>query len=226
MYTDALYDGWFAVDGNPLLGGWFPAGESVLYYYNIYGGRDGIIDYDTPLAASIAANQASAAVNIALPPNSVWQFTRTKVAVDCDLQSPPSRPVTAHIGPDGHLLPASPAAVAALIAEAVAGAKIRLRWRYVPTPDSVRPTKFDIFIDDGSGFDFASPDDSVAYVSAGSYAWISPTLIDGKRYRFVARSTSVVTGGSSRNTSAVSAIADSTGPQAITGIIAVLEDAV
>jgi len=192
--------------------------------YNIYGGRDGDIDYDTPLATGIAVAAATAEITIELPAGSVWHFTRTQVAADCSLESEPSEPLIVQVAAGGTLLPQSPAEPIGLAAEIAAGGKVRLRWRYNPDGDTIKPTAFFVFIDDGAGFDFSTPDASVTYNPTGGYNWLSDALTDGVRYRFVVRSYSSVTGGVSQNTAAVAAVADSSGPMAISGLVAIVED--
>jgi len=219
MIDDALKTGWFDLEEDPLIGGWF---ESLVldFCYNIYGGKDGDIDYDTPLASNVIESATTAEITIDLPADTIWHFTRTRAAIDCDLESDPSEPLILQIAGDGSLLPQSPEAPIGLTAEIYAGGKIKLRWRYEPEGDMITPTAFNIFVNDGTGFDFTDPYDVIDYRPAGSYSWLSPALTDGVRYRFAVRSYSSVTGGSSSNTASVAAIADSSGPAAISGLIA------
>ena len=89
----------------------------------------------------------------------------------------------------------------------------------------VTPTGFNIYIDSGSGFDFESADDTVLFgrARAGQFDWTSETLNNGQLYKFCVRSY-YDEGGESRNTDYVSAVADSQGPNAITGLQADWEE--
>lgn len=74
-------------------------------------------------------------------------------------------------------------------------------------------------MDSGSGFDFGMPQAIVEYGlgGAGEFSWTSDALTDGQLYRFCVRSY-YEAGGESRNSNFVAAVADSTGPDAITGL--------
>lgn len=186
----------------------------------VYRGQDGIIDYDDTVAFMAEDDVQVVIPDQDLPPDTTWHYIRRKVTA-CGLESPDSPACIVVIDSNGDMTGPTPPAPAGVSVEKVAGAKLKVRWRYSPTAQEVEPTGFNIYMDSGSGFDFGLPEAIVAYNQGGygEFDWTSASLTDGQLYRFTVRSYRSG-GGESQNTDYVSAAADSTGPDAITGLIA------
>jgi len=188
-------------------------------YFRIYRGQDGVIDYGNIVATmSLAAAQITIS-DQALPADTIWHYIRRLVRHCCGKESPDSPACIVRIDSNGDMIDLTPNTPQSLVIEPVAGAKLRLRWRYTPLAEEIMPTGFKVYIDSGSGFNFDSPADTVAYLRGGDgeFSWVSDALTNGQRYRFCVRS--YTTGkGESQNTNYVAAIADSDGPAAITGL--------
>ena len=116
-------------------------------------------------------------------------------------------------------LPISPNIPDSLTVEQAAGAKLKVRWRYSELAQEIAPTGFKLYIDSGSGFDFDTPDDTVAFAQGGGpeFSWTSGTLSNGQTYKFVVRAYATDY-GETQNVSFVSALAKSSGPSGLTGI--------
>lgn len=194
-------------------------------YYNVYRGQDGNMDYSDPVAVMVLGEADVTIIDQDLPPLTRWHFVRRQVSA-CDLESPDSDICRVEIDSAGDMILATPNPPTGLVAEVLAGAIIRLRWRYSQLGEEVTPTAFRIYVDSGSGVDFSTPDATIDYVLGGSEReWTSGSLVDGTMYKFCVRSYHNDPGTESSNDNFVSATADSTGPAAITGISGRVEDA-
>ena len=178
------------------------------------------MDYSSPVAAMAVDDTSVTIFNQALPANTIWHFTRRQVS-GCGLESADSPPCIIQIDSAGDMIGNTPNPPLNLTIEKQAAAKLKLRWRYTKLAEEIEPTGFYIYIDSGSGFDFATPDAAVAYSAgrSGEFSWTSGSLTNGQLYKLVARSYRTAA-GTSQNTSYVSAIADSVGPAAITDLTA------
>jgi len=188
--------------------------------FTIYRGQDGNMDYDAIQAvAGLDDGQVSIA-NQYLPANTVWVYRRRQVS-DCGRESDPSDACAVVIDSNGDMIGNTPNAPVLTTVEQLAGARLRVSWRYTPLAQEIEPTGFNIYMDSGSGFDFNNPTATVPYSSRGHFAgefnWTSGVLVNGQVYCFIVRS--YRTGaGESQNDSYVFAVADSEGPAAITGL--------
>lgn len=191
--------------------------------HTVYRGQDGELDYtDVQAVMESAASEASLAGQD-LPPGTMWHFVRRQVS-HCGLESADSPVTRVSIDSAGDMIPATPNEPLSLQAEQVAGGRIKLRWRYVTAGQEISPTGFRVYADSGSGFDFDSPDATVAYGLGGNgqFEWLSGALSDGQLYKFCVRSYATA-GGETINSNYVSAVADSGGPDAATGLAATWE---
>jgi len=219
--TDSLFGGMTSQAfklGTVLSLGWF--WERVGGCHIVYCGQDGEIDYETVQAAMNLDATDVTVPNQALPAGTIWHYVRRRLS-DCGLESPDSPVTIVAIDDAGDMYAATPNAPEGLVAEDAAGGKVRLRWRYNTIREEIAPMGFRIYIGDDDGFDFESPDDTVAYDRGGNgqFEWTSDALSDGQRYRFCVRSYASGA-GESRNTGYVSVVADSGGPTAVTGLTA------
>jgi len=217
---DALFAGMTANAfklGTVLTLGWFWQRTSGCY--TVYAGQDGNFDYDAIQAVMELADSQVTINNQVLPANTIWHYTHRQVS-GCGLESADSEPCVIRIASDGDMIANTPNAPQSLTAETVAGGKIKLRWRYTKLSEEISPTGFKIYIDSGSGFNFASPDATIAYGSGGigEFNWTSDALSDGQMYKFCVRSYTTAA-GETQNTDYVCAVADSQGPAAITGLL-------
>jgi len=188
--------------------------------YTVYRGQDGDIDYDNVQAVVEIDDEDVTVPAQTLPAGTIWHYIRRQVS-SCGIESADSDAAVVVIDVDGDMIGLTPNVPCDLQAEQVAGGKIKLLWRYSRSGEEVSPTGFRIYIDSGSGFDFDSPDDTVAYDLGGNgeFEWESDALIDGETYRFCVRS--YTTGaGETQNTNYVAEVADSGGPAAVTGLTA------
>ena len=196
--------------------GWFwmrPAG-----CHTIYRGQDGEMNYDD-IQAVMGLNDSQVSIEGQnLPPSTTWHYVRRQVS-GCGLESDDSPECIVVIDSNGDMLGSTPNAPQDLIAEKLAGGKIKLRWRYSRLAEEITPTGFHIYIDSGDGFDFETPDATVAYGAGGigEFSWTSGSLTHGRQYRFCVRSYRE-DGGESQNTNSVVAVPDAEGPDAITGL--------
>jgi len=186
----------------------------------VYRGQDGDVDFDSIQEVMEIDDEQIAIGNQMLPANSIWHYIRCQVG-GCGLESDASPACIVRIDENGDMFGDMPNIPIPLEAQQVAGGKIRLRWRYSPIDQEIAPTSFNIYMDSGSGFDYGNPIDSVNYDlgKAGEFTWLSGALAHGQLYRFIVRSDHV-TEAETRNTTFVAAVADSSGPPAITAITA------
>jgi len=191
----------------------------------IYRGQDGNINYDNIIATMAEGDAQVVIPGQDLPPNTTWHYVRRKVQPCCGLESPDSPACIVVIGADGEMIGNVPNTPQNVTAGQLAGAKIKIKWRYTSKAQEAAPTGFKIYMDSGSGFDFESPIATVAYNlgELGEFNWTSGALTDGHTYRFCVRSYREG-GGESRNTDYTSTVADSTGPDAITGLCATWQE--
>jgi hypothetical protein len=190
FYKNALFNG---MTGNAFkLGtvlslGWF--WMRVAGCHNVYRGQDGNFDYDRIQAVLSLGDSDVTIAGQDLPADTIWHFIRRQ-ASGCGLESPDSDPCIVLIDSAGDMYGDVPNAPLQLDIEAIAGGKFTLRWRYTAISQQVAPTGFRIYMDSGSGFDFASP---VATVTnplggPGEFEWTSGALTHGQPYRFCVRS--------------------------------------
>jgi len=184
--------------------------------HTVYCGQDGQFDYDTIQAVMDTDDADVSIANQALAAGTIWHFIRRLVS-GCGLESADSPACVVRIGTDGEMIGLTPNPPGSLTIQKVLGGKLKLRWRYSTIDQEVAPTGFRIYMDSGSGFNFASPDATVAYTSgrADEFDWTSGALANGQRYRFVVRSYRT-SAGETQNTDSVFEFADSAGPAAIT----------
>jgi hypothetical protein len=190
--------------------------------YNVYRGQDGVIDYNTPIATMLLDDTQVAIAGQTLPAGTIWHYVRRRIKNCCELQSLDSPVCIVRIGDDGEIRGDMPNPPTDLIAEGMAGGKIRLRWRYSAASQETPPAGFAIFVSDSdTPWDF---DDPVGLVESGigrnnSFSWTSAAMTHGKLYRFIVRAYSA-TGELSQNTNEVSFAADAVGPEAIATVFA------
>ena len=185
----------------------------------IYRGRDGALDYEKAQGVMELADER---VNVAaqeLPANSVWHYERRQVSC-CGLESPDSDLCIIQIDENGDMYLPSPNVQGDQTVEQLAGGAFKVRWSYLSDSEAMQPSRFNIYIDSGSGFDFASPAGYVVWRGDGEYYWDSGSFAHGTLCRFVVRSVAAVTLAESQNTRYVSAVADDLGPAAITSGVA------
>ena len=178
---------------NSTIGAWsscvnIGAAQNPFSCHVVYRGQDGNMDYDNNVAV-MALGDSDVTINDQdLPEGTSWHFVRRQVS-DCGLESTDSDICRVVIDSEGDMIAAAPNAPVDLVAESLAGAVVRLRWRYSQLFEEVAPTGFRIYIDSGSGFDFSTPDATVEYGLGGSeYEWTSGALDDGAAYKFCVRS--------------------------------------
>jgi len=185
--------------------------------HTVYRGQDGNIDYDNIQAVmELDDNQVSIA-NQDLPAETRWRYIRRQVS-DCGLESPDSPACVVVIDSAGNMRGKTPNPPLNITIENLSNARFKLRWRYIRLSQEASPTGFRIYMDSGSGFDFNTPLATVEnrLGGPGEFNWTSEPLTDGQLCKFVVRS--YTTDTESQNTNFVAAIADSQGPDAITGL--------
>jgi len=202
--------------GTVLSLGWFwmrTAGCHAVYH-----GQDGNLDYDNIQAIMELDDSQVSIANQDLPADTLWHYVRRQVS-DCGLESPDSAACVVVVDSTGAMVGKTPNSPLNLTIERLSNGRFKLRWRYTKLNEEVTPTGFRIYMDSGSGFDFASPVDTVSYrLSSGvEFSWTSDPLTHGQLYRFCVRSY-CESQGESCNTDFVAAAADSEGPDAITGL--------
>jgi len=184
--------------------------------HTIYRGQDSVMDYDN-VQAVMDIDDTSVSIDAqALPASTIWDYRRRQCS-DCGLESGDSPGCIVVVNADGDIIGNSPNAPRNLRIEQVAGGKLRLRWRYFATNQEIAATGFKVYMDSGAGFDFDSPLATVSYNRKVEFTWLSETLTHGALYSFVVRSYAT-DAGESNNSNKVSAIADSQGPTAATGL--------
>ncbi|MFA5187008.1 MAG: hypothetical protein WC551_11050 [Patescibacteria group bacterium] len=190
-------------------------------YYNIYRGRDGVIDYETPVATMTLADTEVEIEDQDLPPNSIWHYVRRQVRDDCGLESEDSPVCIVYIDELGDMRSAAPNPPTDLIAELAAGGKVRLRWRYSSVGAECSPDGFAIFQSTDGVFSETPTALVAGGISPGNeFLWLSDALSEGYLYRFIIKSYSNITGGISQPSAVVIAAPGSTGPPAIANLIA------
>jgi hypothetical protein len=200
--------------------GWFwvrPSG-----YHIVYGGQDGNINYENPLAIMAFAEHVYIPDQV-LPPNTIWHYIRRKVAL-CGIKSKDSPVCIVRIDVNGEMMLDAPNRPLSLTVAPLASGRFLLRWRYTPIDEEITPTEFHIYIDYGGGFDFDSPTAIIEYGfgGRGEFRWTSDTYSHNQRCKFCVRAYAE-DNGETRNTDYASAVADHLGPDVITGIYATLE---
>jgi len=186
--------------------------------FNVYRGQDGDIDYGSAVATMDLTDTEVQIAAQALPANTIWHYVRRQLS-ECALESDPSDPCIVRIDGDGDMILDTPNIPDSLSAEQVAGAKLLVRWRYSELSQEIAPTGFRLYIDSGSGFDFDTPDATVAFAQGGGpeFSWTSSALNNGQTYKFCVRAYTAAY-GETQNVSFASAVARSSGPSGLTGI--------
>jgi hypothetical protein len=192
--------------------------------YRIYRGQDGVMDYDHVQATMDLDDEDVAIPDQSLPANTIWHYIRRWVS-DCDIESPDSDPTIVRIDSDGEMIPLTPNAPFNLQIEQVAGAKLRVRWRYSEIDQEIAPSDFYIYTSGSSEFNFEFCADSVSYYAGGNgeFEWTSAELFADLLWCICVRSYAEGA-GESQNTNFVSAIADSGGPPAAANLAATWEE--
>lgn len=202
--------------GTVLSLGWF--WQRIAGCHTVYRGQDGNIDYDKIQAVMNLNDSQISIANQNLPANTIWHYIRRQVS-DCGLESEDSPACVVVVDSTGAMIGKTPNQPLNLTIEKLSNARLNLRWRYSKLGEEVTPTGFKIYMDSGSGFNFASPDATVLYSRGDGveFRWTSDPLTHGQLYRFCVR-TYRDTEGESQNVNYVAARADSEGPDAITGL--------
>jgi len=172
------------------------------------------MNYGTAVGTmDLAATQVTIAAQD-LPAGTIWNFVRRRKASDCSLESPDSPVCEVRITGAGAMIADAPNAPSNLVAEALAGGNIRMRWRYCEIRQPVAPTAFRIYIDSGSGFNFAVPTSTLTYSfgGGGEFTKTITGLTAGTLHRFCVRAYNSVTLGETQNTDSVTATPIATGP--------------
>lgn len=154
----------------------------------------------------------------------IYKYARVALS-DCGKWSWLAVPLaTVVINDAGQALAKAPNAPQQLTATVIAGGVVELRWRYSSVNQAVAPSGFRIYIDSGSGFNFAVPSATKAAPAAlartgigAEILWPSGALTHGVTHRFCVRSYNA-SYGESQNTNYVSAVPDNLGPAAITDL--------
>lgn len=198
--------------------------QSPRLCHCIYRGQDGNMDYlNIQAVMGPGASQVSIEKQV-LAADTIWHYIRRAVS-GCGLVSPDSPACVVRINSSGNMIANAPNPPVDLTIAGLSNGRFKLRWRYTKDEEEITPTGFNIYMDSGSGFNFASPEDTVSYGfgGAGEFEWTSDPLADGQVYRFCVRS--YKTGaGETQNTDYVSGTADAEGPDAITGLVVSWEE--
>ncbi|KKK87876.1 hypothetical protein LCGC14_2748840 [marine sediment metagenome] len=186
--------------------------------FNVYRGQDGDIDYSTAVATMDLTDTEVEIAAQYLPADTIWHYVRRELS-ECALESDPSDPCIVQIDDAGDMILDTPNIPDSLTVEQAAGAKLKVRWRYSELAQEIAPTGFRIYIDSGTGFDFDTPDDTVAFAQGGGpeFSWTSSALNNGQTYKFCIRAYTTAY-GETQNVSFVSGVAKSSGPSGLTGI--------
>jgi hypothetical protein len=184
--------------------------------------------------SEVVALMPLAATSITIPdqdldPGSIYKYARVAFS-DCGKWNFAQVTATVIIDDAGDALAKAPNPPLQLTATVLAGGTVQLQWYYSSIDQAVNPTGFYIYIDSGSGFDFDNPDDTVTAPASlaragmgGEFTWTSDTLSHGVTHKFCVRSYNA-SYGQSQNTNFVSAVPDSVGPDAATGITGTWEE--
>ncbi len=221
FYKEALFGGMTSNAfklGTVLSCGWF--WQRTNGCHTVYRGQDGVLDYDKIQAVMNVADSSISIAGQALAVDTIWHYIRRQLS-GCGLESADSDPCIVRIDSAGDMIGDLPNEPSGLSLEKAAGGKFKVRWRYDKSDQEISPAGFYIYIDSGFGFDFETPDATVSYNGGSDHSWTSAALVGGTVYRFCVRA--YVSSRQTTNTDYVSGVADSTGPAAITGLIAETE---
>ena len=120
---------------------------------------------------------------------------------------------------DGEQYGRPPTSPTHVFAEAIAGAKVRLRWSWTAAAGDAMPDTFAIYGDGGEGsVDFDTPIDTLACDGGREYEWTSDALTDGRAYRFAVRS-QASDGREDDVAEIVTAVADATAPPQLSDLL-------
>ncbi len=193
---------------NPHFGDFWPLLDGC---HAVYRGQNGNIDY-TEVQALMDLDDSQVTIDHQdLPPGTSWDYIRRQVS-GCGLASGDSAPICKIlIDENGDAFADVPNPPLNLTATAVAGGKIKLRWRYSAINQAVSPTGFNVYdVDSGKLGE-------VIYKGPGDYIYITGALSHGQLYNFRVRSYKL-DAGESQNSDYVTIAADAVGPGAITGL--------
>ena len=191
-------------------------------WYLIYRSEtDEDFDYSLPVHHYQDGDTTAVVSNQALAPASGearWQYVQRAVGKDGTM-SIDSPVVTVVVDSNGDMTEPVGHAPTALQAEAIKGAIVRLTWQYVlrATQDAT-PTGFKVYRRSGGSW---ALQDTITYNKGRrNWSWDSGALSDGTRYEYIVRTYRTVSAVDHEedNETVVSAVADSTGPAAITGV--------
>lgn len=177
----------------------------------VYRGQNGDIDY-TEIQVLMGLDDSEVTINHQdLPPGTSWDYIRRQVS-GCGLASEDSTPICkVLIDASGDAFADAPNPPLSLTATAVAGGKIKLRWRYSAINQVVSPTGFNVYDVDSGKLGEAR------YKGPGEYIYITGALSHGQLYNFRVRSYKQGA-GESQNSDYVTIAADAVGPDAITDL--------
>jgi concanavalin A-like lectin/glucanase superfamily protein len=127
----------------------------------VYRGQNGNIDY-TEVQALMGIDDSEVTIDYQdLPPGTSWDYIRQQVS-GCGLASEDSVPICKIlIDENGDAFAEVPNPPLSLTATAVAGGKIKLRWRYSAVNQKIKPTCFNVYYDDGLGSAYIGDDSAV-----------------------------------------------------------------
>ena len=187
-------------------------------YYNVYGGRDGEIDYETAVAMMELDAEEVEIADQDLPANSIWHYVRRQVRDECGLESESSDACIVQIDGDGQARSPAPNTPQALTAEAIAGGKVKLRWRYSPDGQAAAPHGFAVYQTQVRPFG-STPAGIVfgGFAPNMEFTWYSLELAEGTWHFAVVAFNN---GGGISPPATVMAVVDATGPAAIQTLLA------
>ncbi len=182
--------------------------------YKIYRSPGGANDYT--LQGSMGEDDAAVDITDQSLSDGTWDYMRTgvsKYGTEGD-----SSDACRVVIDSGALIPPVGNAPRSLQATAIAGAKIKLEWQYFDGDADATPTGFKVYRNIGGTW---TEQDTVALIGGTkNYTWTSDALSDGTRYEYKARTYKTISevDYEENNDIIVTAVADSTGPAAITGV--------
>lgn len=127
----------------------------------VYRGQNSNIDY-TEVQTLMDIDDSEVTIDHQyLPPGTSWDYIRQQVS-GCGLASEDSAPLCKIlIDKNGDAFAEVPNPPLNLTATAVAGGKVKLRWRYSAVNQKIKPTCFNVYYDDGVGSAYIGNDGAV-----------------------------------------------------------------
>lgn len=203
---------------NPHFGDFWPLtpDDNMLL---IFRGENRLQDID--YTEIVAARLGSGDVTIDSPPHVLetnYYYAARQVSIYGRLEHNMTVVEKFRLASDGEPEADRPDHITALTAEAVAAGKIKLVWSHRKI-NGTSPVKFNVYYDNGAGAGAAGDTElsEVDYRGDGSYVYTTAALTDGTRYHFAVTAEDAV-GSEDRFNRVVSAVADSSVPEALTGI--------